>query len=165
MNVCFYFQVHQPMRLSQLSIFDGADSSPCSAYFDEKLNRQIMEKVAGKCYLPTNKLLLEALERIPAMKIAFSVTGVFLEQAEMFSPQVIESFQALARTGRVEFLSETYYHSLASLFPDKTEFTEQINLHRIKLQSLGLVPAGKQPAVFRNTEAMFSNEIAYFSER
>jgi len=165
MQVCFYFQVHQPMRLAHFSVFDGSPSSPCDAYFDDNLNRGIMQKVANKCYIPTNKILLEALERNQNMKIAFSTTGVFLEQAEKFAPEVISSFQALAKTGRVEFLSETYYHSLSSLFTDKSEFTEQIALHQAKLKSLGLVPEGHKPAVFRNTEAMFSNDIAYLVER
>lgn len=165
MNVCFYFQVHQPMRLAPFSIFSDGHASPSDAYFDANLNSSIMRKVANKCYLPTNRILLEALEQNPNFKIAFSTTGVFLEQAEMFSPEVIESFQALAKTGQVEFLSETYYHSLSALFPEKDEFVEQINLHKMKLQQLGLTKNGSTHSVFRNTEAMFSNDIAYLVER
>lgn len=164
MKVCFYFQVHQPMRLAPFSIFNDGASSPVDSYFDRELNKGIMHKVAKKCYLPTNAVLLEALERNPGMKVSFSTTGVFLEQAEMFAPEVIESFRSLAKTGRVEFLSETYYHSLSSLFADKSEFAAQIALHQKKLADLGLLRNGQNPRVFRNTEAMFSNEIASLAE-
>ncbi len=152
------------MRLAHFSVFNDGCHSPVDAYFDSKLNGEIMRKVATKCYLPTNQILLEALEKNPDFRISFSTTGVFLEQAEMFAPDVIESFRALAKTGRVEFLSETYYHSLSSLFAEKDEFIEQISLHKLKLHQLGLTNGGKH-GVFRNTEAMFSNEIAYLAER
>ncbi|MFH1306033.1 MAG: glycoside hydrolase family 57 protein [Candidatus Micrarchaeota archaeon] len=160
MEVCIYFQVHQPMRLSPFSIFstNGGDLFP--RYFDEKLNKQILDKVAGKCYLPTNKILLEQLEKHPGLKLSFSITGVFLEQARMYNPEVIDSFRALARTGRVEFLSETYYHSLSSIFPNKDEFCEQVKLH-----SKAISEFASPSNVLRNTEAMFSNEIAYLAER
>ncbi len=163
MKICFYFQVHQPMRLAPFSIFapeGAAGDSLYERYFDHALNRQILEKVAKKCYLPTNALLLEALEKNPELKLAFSTTGVFLEQARLYMPEVAESFASLARTGRVEFLSETYYHSLSSLFSDKTEFEAQVKLH-----TSAIAPFCQKPQVFRNTEAMFSNEIAYWAER
>jgi len=146
------------MRLAQYSVF-GQDPN-CGSYFDDDLNRKVMEKVAGKCYLPTNRLMLELLEKHPEFKVSYSLTGVFLEQCRMFSPQVIESFAALAKTGRVEFLSETYYHSLSYLFANKDEFIEQIKLHRKEISAFA-APSG----VFRNTEAMFSNDIAYLVER
>ncbi|MEM4554771.1 MAG: glycoside hydrolase family 57 protein [Candidatus Anstonellaceae archaeon] len=155
MEVCFYFQVHQPMRLSRYSIFGQP-----AGYFDDELNFQILNKVAQKCYLPANQLLLELLEKHPEFQISFSLTGVFIEQCKKFAPQVLESFRALARTGRVEFLSETYYHSLAFLFADKDEFIQQVQMHKEALLEIA------QPScVFRNTEAMFSNEVAYLAER
>lgn len=160
MKVCFYFQVHQPMRLSHFSVFDSNTNDPISRYFDHDLNKQIMNKVANKCYLPTNKILLEALERHSNLKLSFSITGVFLEQAKMYNPAIIDSFRELAKTGRVEFLSETYYHSLSSLFIDKQEFEEQINLHS-KIIGEFATPS----KVLRNTEAMFSNSIAYMAEQ
>lgn len=163
MKVCFYFQVHQPMRLAPFSIFapDGADGGELfTRYFNHDLNRQILEKVATKCYLPANRLLLELLEKHPELKISFSTTGVFLEQARLYMPEVIDSFSALAKTGRVEFLSETYYHSLSSLFSEQTEFEEQVKLHQA-----AIAPFCSKPSVFRNTEAMFSNDIAYRAER
>lgn len=168
MDVCIYFQVHQPMRLSWFSLFPEGTvdsggvvgSKYDKRYFDSDLNRQILEKVAGKCYLPTNAIMLDLLEKHPDFKISYSLTGVFMEQCREFCPQVLESFAALARTGRVEFLSETYYHSLSYLFSEKEEFVEQVRLH-----SNAISEFGKPSKVFRNTEAMFSNDIAYLVGR
>lgn len=159
MDVCIYFQVHQPLRLSGYSMFTEHTTDGTS-YFDDELNSQIMHKVATKCYFPTNTLMLELLEKHPDFRISYSLTGVFLEQCKRYMPEVLESFAALARTGRVEFLSETYYHSLAYLFSDKDEFIEQIKLHSSAISQFA--PPSK---VFRNTEAMFSNDIAYLVER
>jgi len=158
MDICFYFQVHQPMRLKKFSIFETGNGMH---YFDDELNSQIMFKVRDKCYLRTNALLLQLLEKHPEFKVSFSLTGVFMEQAEKFAPEVMRSFEALARTGRVDFLSETYYHSLSSLFADKAEFFEQVDLHKKHIAKLKPEP----PTVFRNTEALFSNDIAYLAER
>ncbi len=147
------------MRLSLFSMFsDNGDSG--GAYFDKDLNSKIMQKVAEKCYIPANQLMLELLENHPDFKISYSLTGVFIEQCKQFAPQVLESFASLAKTGKVEFLSETYYHSLSYLFSDKDEFLEQIKLHSKEISSFA-----KPSKVFRNTEAMFSNDIAYLVER
>ena len=162
MEVCIYFQVHQPLRLSHYSIFgeSAREGNSHDGYFDSELNGQIMQKVAGKCYLPANRLMLEQLEAQPEFRVSYSLTGVFLEQCRLFAPEVLESFAALARTGRAEFLSETYHHSLSYLFSDKDEFVEQVRLHRDAVSAF----ATPSP-VFRNTEAMFSNDIAYLAER
>jgi len=163
MEVCVYFQVHQPLRLAQFSLFGnngGEYAQSGSNYFDLGLNRQIMEKVAGKCYLPTNRLMLELLEKNPEFKVSYSLTGVFIEQCKMFAPEVLQSFADLAKTGQVEFLSETYYHSLSYLFSDKEEFISQIEMH-----SKAISEFAKPSKVFRNTEAMFSNDISYLVER
>ena len=170
MEICIYFQVHQPLRLAPFSIFsevahaggngNGGNGFDGTHYFDAGLNRQIMEKVAGKCYLPTNSVMLELLEKHPEFKISYSLTGVFIEQCKMFAPEVLKSFADLARTGRVEFLSETYYHSLSYLFGDKDEFIDQIRQHSEEISKFA-APS----KVFRNTEAMFSNDIAYLVER
>ena len=167
MDVCIYFQVHQPLRLAQYSIFDSTTVSPDGGwahkgkkYFDSELNSQIMNKVAKKCYLPTNALMLELLEKHPEFKISYSLTGVFMEQCKEFCPDVLESFKVLAKTGRVEFLSETYYHSLSYLFSGKEEFISQVELHAKAISEFAM-----PSKVFRNTEAMFSNDIAYHVER
>ncbi len=151
-DMCMYFQVHQPFRLGNYKIFDIGKSSD---YFDTKKNDEIMRKVARKCYRPTNNVLLHLLEKHDDFKCSFSVTGTALEQFERYAPDVIDSFRDLAKTGKVEFLSETYYHSLASLY-DKDEFRDQVAMHYKAMKKI----LGVKPKVFRNTELIFSNEIA-----
>ncbi len=160
-SVCFYFQVHQPFRLNKRSFFD--DDSVHDVLFEgneEFQNRAVFEKVAQKCYLPMTTLLLELLDRYPEFRVSFSLSGVFLEQCETYGDigdAVLTQFQALARTGQVEFLAETYHHSLAFLH-SKLEFAEQIQLHNEKVYSL----LGVKPRIFRNTELLYSNELAEF---
>jgi alpha-amylase len=154
-SVCFYFQVHQPMRLGHYTVFDHH-----SNYFDDYKNSQICRKVADKCYLPTNRLLLDLIRRFDGrFKVAFSITGVLLEQLQKFSPETMSTFDALARTGCVEFLAETYYHSLSFLY-SRNEFAEQINLHRQAIESL----FAQKPRIFRNTELVYNNQLASFIE-
>ncbi|MCI5065364.1 glycoside hydrolase family 57 protein [bacterium] len=151
-SVCFYFQVHQPYRIRPFSFFE---SSPSADYFDESANRSIMKKVAEKCYLPTNQLLLELIHRFEGrFRISYSITGVALEQMQRYAPEVLDSFQQLVRTGCVELLGETYYHSLAGVY-HRPEFLEQIKLHRDLLNEL----FGVSPTVFRNTELIYNDAI------
>lgn len=151
-SVCLYFQVHQPYRLRRYSYFDVANATE---YFDEKLNRSIMERVARQCYLPANEALLRALRAHDgAFKVAFSVSGTAIEQMRLYAPEALESFRALAVTGHVEFLGETYYHSLASLC-DRDEFEAQVRVHSDIIEQ----EFGQRPRVFRNTELIYSNEI------
>lgn len=111
-SVCFYFQVHQPLRLRHYTAFDNSHN-----YFDDYKNYGICRKVANKCYLPTNRLLLELIKQYDGrFRIAYSITGVLLEQLESYAPEVMSTFDALAETGCVEFLAETYYHSLSFLY-------------------------------------------------
>ena len=152
-SVCIYFQVHQPYRLRRYSFFDIGS---VHVYDDEEGNRRVLNKVADKCYLPTNALLLSLIKEYGGyFRIAFSLTGVILEQMEKYRPDVLESFQKLADTGCVEFLSETYYHSLAFLFSPR-EFREQVKLHGKKIREL----FGWRPVTFRNTELIYNNELA-----
>ena len=159
--VCFYFQVHQPWRVKRYRVFDiGTDSN----YFNEAgetnyNNERILRKVASKSYLPANAVMLDLLRKHPEFRVSYSFSGVFLEQLEKFSPETLDSFKRLVDTGRVEVLSETYYHSLASLFSPK-EFREQVRLHREKVKNL----FGYAPTVFRNTELIYSNAIAKEAE-
>jgi alpha-amylase len=149
-SVCFYFQVHQPFRLRRFSIFDrGAD------YFDNPVNQELLRKVAAKCYLPTNAVLLELVERHAGrFKVAFSLSGLVIEQFQRFVPEVLDSFRRLAETGAVEFLAETYYHSLAFLY-SREEFVAQVGLHRQLIRRL----FGQTPTVLRNTELIYNNEL------
>ncbi len=160
--VCFYFQVHQPYRLKRFSVFDVGNG--LSDYFGDESetnlnNRRVFRKVAEKCYLPVNKLMLELLKAYPDFKISYSFSGVFLEQAEEFYPEVIKSFRRLIDTGRVEVLSETYYHSLAFLY-SPSEFNNQVEMHTQKIHDL----FGVSPNVFRNTELIYSDELASYIE-
>jgi len=150
-SICFYFQVHQPLRLRHYTVFDKNDK-----YFDEHKNASICRKVANKCYLPTNRLLLDVIRRYEGrFKIAYSITGVLLEQLQRYCPEVISTFDALAETGCVEFLAETYYHSLSFLY-SRDEFVEQVNKHTETIEHL----FGQKPKVFRNTELIYNNELA-----
>ncbi|MDD5751702.1 MAG: glycoside hydrolase family 57 protein [Candidatus Peribacteraceae bacterium] len=152
--VCFYFQVHQPYRLRDLRITEIGKGTAMN-YFDHDKNRAVFRKVAEKCYLPANRLMLALLEQYPDLAIAYSLSGVFLDQCEEYGQDVLDSFRALAATGRVEFLAETYYHSLSSI-RDTEEFCEQVTLHIRKIEDL----FGVTPRVFRNTELIYSNELA-----
>src|SRR3989338_7787692 len=156
-SVCFYFQVHQPLRVRPYTVFEiGRDSS----YFDSQKNNQILDRVAKKCYLPANAIMLELLDKHPEFKISYSVSGIAMEQFMEHEPRVVDSFRELAKTGRVEFLDETYYHSL-SLVYSKHEFIEQVRLHGKLMKSL----LGQAPRVFRNTELVYSNEVAQLAEK
>ena len=151
-SICLYFQVHQPCRLRLYRFFDiGKDSH----YYDDFANRTILRRVAQKCYLPMNALLLELIEANKgAFKVAFSVSGSVLEQFDRYAPKVIDSFRKLADTGCVEFLSETYYHSLASL-ASPAEFKHQVLKHKAAIEHY----FGVTPKAFRNTELIYSDAI------
>lgn len=150
--ICFYFQVHQPFRLRDYKFFDIGSNH---YYFDDYANRTIMRKVADRCYLPTNYVLHELIKEYgKRFKISFSISGTALDQFETYAPEVIESFKGLAQTGCVEFLGETYSHSLAALM-SKVEFENQVKAHSEKIQSL----FGIKPTVFRNTELIYSDQI------
>lgn len=151
-NICLYFQVHQPTRLRLYRFFDiGKDSH----YYDDFTNRTILKRVARKCYLPMNALLLEVIKANKgAFKVAFSISGSALEQFDRYAPEVTESFRALAGTGCVEFLSETYYHSLASL-ASPAEFKHQVLKHKAAIEE----HFGVTPTAFRNTELIYSDAI------
>ncbi len=151
-SICLYFQVHQPTRLRLYRFFDiGKDSH----YYDDFANRTILRRVAQKCYLPMNQLMLELINKNKGkFKIAYSISGSALEQFQRFCPEVLDSFKALAATGRVEFLAETYYHSLASLGSD-SEFKHQVAKHAAKIEEI----FGVKPTAFRNTELIYSNSI------
>ena len=152
-HVCFYFQVHQPYRLRDIRITEVEDND--IHYFDDKTNREIFRKVAEKCYLPANALMLDLLQKHPEFRISYSLSGVFLDQCKAYGPDVLQSFQDLAATGQVEFLAETYYHSLSSI-RSLPEFTLQVKKHVDKIRRL----FGQTPKVFRNTELIYSNELA-----
>ncbi len=152
-SVCFYFQVHQPYRLRHYSVFDSDNN-----YFDDYKNGEICRKVANKCYLPANRLILDLIHRYNGQfKVSYAITGVALDQFEEYCPEVLSTFHALADTGCVEFISETYYHSLSFLY-SKDEFAHQVRMHRKRIQEL----FGQTPRIFRNTELIYNNELAEY---
>ena len=151
-QICLYFQVHQPVRLRLYRFFDiGKDSH----YYDDFANRSIMRRVAQKCYLPMNEVLLDIIKKHgDAFKVSFSISGSAMEQFERYAPEVLDSFKALADTGCVEFLAETYYHSLASL-ASPAEFRLQVEKHKEAVER----HFGQTPVTFRNTELIYSDGI------
>ena len=152
-SICLYFQVHQPNRLRQYRFFDIGKNSH---YYDDFTNRTILRRIAQKCYLPMNELLLQQIEEQKgAFKVAFSITGTALEQFDRYCPEVLDSFKKLAATGCVEFLSETYYHSLSSL-ASESEFKHQDAKHKEAIEKY----FGVTPTTFRNTELIYSDSIA-----
>lgn len=153
-KVCLYFQVHQPYRIRNYTVFDIGNSSN---YFNDEKNIAVLKRVAQKCYLPANRLLMELLDRHPEFKASFSLSGVVLEQFEKHAPEVLASFRQLAATKRVEILDETYHHSLAFIY-SKEEFAEQVRMHRAMILKL----FRQKPKIFRNTELIYNNELASF---
>jgi alpha-amylase len=160
--IVLYLHVHQPYRVRHYTIFDaGLQHNYFDAPFDDQTNNQrIIQKVAEKSYIPTNRKLLELLNRHPEFKLSLSITGTVLDQLTAWSPATLESFQELTRTGRVEIVAETYHHSLA-FFYSLAEFEMQVRMHREKVQEL----FGQTPQVFRNTELSYNNDLAYWADK
>lgn len=151
-DICFYFQVHQPKRLRKYTIFDIGNSH---LYEDDEANGSIMKKVAEKCYLPTNQLMLDLINRHQGrFRISYAITGTAIEQFKRFSPETLDSFKRLVDTGCVEIISETYYHSLTFVH-DREEFINQVRQH----QELMKEEFGVIPTTFRNTELIYNNEL------
>lgn len=154
-SICFYFQVHQPFRIKNYSFFDIGHSH---LYEDDHKNCEIMNKVADKCYIKTNRKMLELIHRHNGnFKISYSISGTAIEQFERYRPDVLQSFIDLAATGCVEFLSETYSHSLSFIY-SREEFTRQVKQHAEVIKKY----FNQEPKVFRNTELIYNNELAHF---
>ncbi|MFH0860283.1 MAG: glycoside hydrolase family 57 protein [Candidatus Altiarchaeota archaeon] len=165
--VCFYFQVHQPFRTTWFWPDNGIDYKGKleDLYFDTKLNEFTFRKVAGKCYHRANDIILSQIDRFKGgkrkFKVSFSLSGTFLDQCERWDKDLMEKFRQMADSGCVEFLGETYYHSLAGLYEDKEEFTDQVEQHRQAMKDL----LGMKPEVFRNTELLYHDGIGETIER
>jgi alpha-amylase len=151
--VCLYFQIHQPFRLRRYSVFDTDHH-----YFDDHKNAEMCRHIAAASYVPAMQVLLDSIKYLDGrFRVAFSVTGSALEQFQLYAPQVIELLQQLNGTGCVEFLDETFYHSLSFLY-SREEFRAQVEMHRRKIKEL----FGQEPRVFRNTELIYNNDLAHF---
>lgn len=160
-GITLYLHVHQPWRVRDYTIFDTANRHD---YFDgrddnDRNNEKVLRKVADKSYRPTNAMLKKLLDRHPEFKVSLSISGTFLEQAEKWTPDVIDSFRELVDTGRVEIVAETYYHSLA-FFYSRDEFERQVRAHQTKVKELFNVDT----KVFRNTELSYNDELAKWAE-
>jgi alpha-amylase len=151
-TICLYFQIHQPFRLKRYRFFNiGNDHY----YYDDYLNESIISRVAERSFLQANKVIGQIIKEFGTQfKVAFSISGIALDQLELYAPEVIESFQKLAKTGSIEFLAETYSHSLVSL-KNKDEFVRQVEEHKKKIKQL----FNQEPRVFRNTELVYSDKI------
>ncbi len=168
--VSLCFEVHQPLRLKKNFFWDRSQlrevipASFTDFYFDDDENRRIFERVSSKCYLPANRIILEAIRRFEnsdrPFKAAYSFSGVFLDQCRRYKPEVLDSFKDLADTGMVEVLEQTYYHSLTSLFFDKKEFFEQVKMHRELIWDI----FGLKPNTFENTELIYNDEVAKLAD-
>jgi alpha-amylase len=150
--ICLYFEVHQPFRLKRYRFFDlGHDHY----YYDDYTNESILRKVAEKCYLPANKIILDLINKHKGkFKVSFSLSGIVIDQFRLYAPEVLDSFKQLAQTGMVEFLAETEAHSLSSL-KSKEEFTRQVDNHISLIKD----HLGYTPSSFRNTELIYSDLI------
>ncbi len=160
--ICLYLHVHQPYRVRPYGLVEAGRNH---TYFETETlnaasNETIVRKVAEKSYRPTNEQLLRLLKKHPEFRVSLSITGTLMEQLSAWAPDVLESFQALVKTGRVEILGETYYHSLA-FFYSREEFESQVKLHKKRVQEL----FGVTPKVFRNTELAYNNDVAAWADR
>jgi alpha-amylase len=165
-DIVFVFEVHQPHRLRknffwENNVFKRVEKKELfDHYFDHAVNEEIFKRACKKCYFPSNQILLDLIDKYKRekkqAKFSFSISGTFLEQCEMFAKDLLESFKQLAKTGCVEFLSQTYFHSLASLYPEREEFVEQVKSHQQTMRDL----LDYVPKVFENTELLYNNAIA-----
>ena len=152
-SVCLYFQVHQPRWLKHYTFFDIDQNH---VYEDEEKNRTNLNRVADKCYLPANRIMLNLIRRYHGdFRISYSITGTILEQLEKYRQDVLDSFKHLADTGCVEFLNDTHDHSLAFLFSPR-EFKEQVSLQKKKIMTL----FGQTGKTFCCTELIYNNDLA-----
>ena len=170
-DIVLVFEVHQPHRLKRSYFWENNTFKRVKKekffeyYFDNAANREVFGRACRKCYFPSNQILLELIDRYKRekrqVKVSFSISGVFLEQCEMFNKDLLESFKQLSETGCVEFLSQTYHHSLASLYPEREEFVEQVKMHQQIMKDL----LGHTPTVFENTELLYNNAVAKTVEK
>ena len=161
-SICLYLHVHQPFRFREYSVFETGNSSNYffdQNYYSKQNNERIFRKVFEKSYQPTFNLLEKNLQKHPGFKVSLSITGTWLEQAEMWAPDLIEKIKNMVKTNRVELVSETFYHSM-SFFYDKDEFVAQVKLHQKKIKEL----FGVSPKVFRNTELAYNDELAKWAD-
>ncbi len=160
--ICLYLHIHQPIRYREYSIFDVSNDSNYfnDNYNSRQSNERIFKKVAAKSYHPMLNLLEKNIQKYPGFKVSLSITGTWLEQAEKWDKDLIDQIKRIVKTGQVEIVGETYYHSLAFFF-DKEEFEEQVDMHDSKVFEL----FGVHPKVFRNTELAYNDDLAKWADQ
>jgi alpha-amylase len=169
-DISLCFEVHQPIRLKKGFFWDGLPlkmTQPgqlMSFYFDEAENRRIFDRISSKCYMPTNQIILDEINRFEnnekPFKVAYSFSGIFLEQCMRYHPEVLGSFVELIDTGKAEVMEQTYYHSLSSLYEEKQEFFDEVKMHRELIWDI----FGLRPSTFENTELLYNDQIAKMVE-
>lgn len=162
-GIVLYLHVHQPLRIREYSVFDTAmthDYYTEHSYDTDRNNERVMRKVADKSYRPMIALLEKMLHEHQDFHLSLSITGTFIEQAQMWVPDVIDGFKRLVDTGKVEIVAETYYHSLA-FFYSRSEFENQVRAHQAKIKEL----FGVDTQVFRNTELAYNDELAQWADK
>lgn len=159
--ICLYLHMHQPYRVRQYSIFDVGRQSNYfeDDYYSKQNNERIFKKVTEKSYRPMLELLERNLLKYPGFKVSLSITGVWLDQAEVCAPELIEQLKRMVKTGRVEIVAETYYHSLA-FFYSREEFEVQVKQHQERIFEL----FGVATKVFRNTELAYNDELGRWAD-
>jgi alpha-amylase len=152
-TICLYFKVHLPFSLNA---YTQQQVGVTHHYDDPVSDEMLINKLADECLLPSNKIILKNIQETKAaFKVSYSISGTALELMQRYRPDVIASFQELVNTGAVEILAETYYNSLSFLY-SKNEFERQVETHGLLVRNLFSV----YPAVFRNTELIYSNKVA-----
>lgn len=151
-TICLYFEIHQIIHLKRYRFFDiGTDHY----YYDDYENERSISDIAERSYMPALNAFLEMIkEHGQYFKIAFSLSGVGMEQLEMHAPQVLTKLQELNETGCVEFLAEPYSHGLSSLVNEET-FAADVKKQATKIQEY----FGKKPTVLRNSSLIYSDDI------
>jgi len=156
-TVVFYFQVHQPYRMRNYHILDIGKNHN---YFDDVQNIEIIKKVSEKCYLPATRMIAQLVRETKGkFRVSYSISGVALEQMQRHAPEVIDAFRDLAKTGGVEFLAETYYHSLAAIY-SQAEFEDQVRRQMDTVERL----FNYRPYTFRNTELTYHDHLAWLAQ-
>lgn len=151
-TICLYFEIHQIIHLKRYRFFDiGTDHY----YYDDYENERSIADIAERSYMPALNAIEEMIkEGDKAFKVAFSLSGVGMEQLEMHAPQVLEKLQKLAETGCVEFLAEPYSHGLASL-TNEDSFAAEIRKQMAKIKEY----FGQTPTILRNSGLIYSDDI------
>lgn len=175
-DIVMMFEVHQPYRLDR-SMYRKLIEKTLSNRFelkdlediilDNSLNSLVIKRVSDKCYIPSTRIIIDNIKRFKntgrEFKVSYSISGVFIEQALKWKPEVIDLFREAGDTGNVEFINQTYYHSMVAFMPyyGFEELAEQIDEHRKLIKEY----FNYEPVTVENTEFSYNNDIACFMHK